>query len=124
MSLFAGTAAPRANVGGPCDTDDDTPPPDHFRPFKIALPGDRLATDVPLVEAPLWVERDTRRLAPFGDLPYKDLVLVAAYPLQALHGRHHFVIYRQVPAPPGAPFGGGSEIRIGAVLPNEAARWR
>ena len=66
---------------------------------------------------PTWVRRDVSLLAAFGNTPsYDDIVLVVAYPMNALTTDAHFVIYRDVST--------GRDIRVGRILANELAQWR
>jgi hypothetical protein len=79
-------------------------------------PALRILTD------PLWVSRDLTLLAPFGELPYQDIIVIAAYPLSALTSGHDFVIYREWLEP--GHLAPSRHIRAGRVLPEEVRRWR
>ena len=61
-------------------------------------------------------------LAGFGELPYKDIVLVAGYPMSALADGAYFVIYRV--EPPAEGHGVTRHIRTGEVTAADLARWR
>ena len=66
---------------------------------------------------PVWSRSGTAMLEAFGATPpYDDIVLVAAFPLEALRARRPFAIYKQ--------FSGGESIRIGVVRADDVAGWR
>src|ERR1700682_3033244 len=55
--------------------------------------------------SPLWIKRDWTLLASFGgELPYRDVVLIAAYPMSALSTGSDFIIYRRWSTPLEAVF--------------------
>ena len=61
-------------------------------------------------------------LASFGgELPYEDVVLLAAYPLEALNTNLDFVIFR---GPTADRAGTPTEIRVGRIRPSDLAAWR
>jgi hypothetical protein len=88
--------------------------------YKIAVPGDRLPRTLNLV-TPLWVSRDLSILSNFGaEVPYEDIVLIAAYPMSALKADMDIVIYREVRE--------GDRRRVfvenGRIAAEDLARWR
>lgn len=104
------------NARGECNPDVDEPITDALGRFHLARPGDQLALrDLRLTASPIWVEPGTGRLRDFGDLPFTDIVLVAAYALDAL-AHHDFVIFRE--------YGAAREVRVGRVTTEELRRWR
>jgi hypothetical protein len=92
--------------------------------YKIAVPGDRALrarSGLRVTSPPLWIRRDVSVLASFGgDLSYRDVVLVTAYPMSVLSTGHDFVIYREDPA----THSGWREVRIGRVTPDDLTHWR
>jgi hypothetical protein len=85
--------------------------------YKIAVPGDRFPTTLNLV-TPLWVSRDLSILPNFGaELPYQDIVLIAAYPVSALKADMDLVIYREFAT-------GGRGFENGRITAEDLARWR
>jgi len=113
-----------------CDRDRNDPASfDPFMPFdyKIATPGDRVVRapyGLRVTASPVWIKRDISILASFGgDLPYRDVVLVAAYPISVLSTACDFVIYRELPSRtfPGER---DNELRIGRVTLEDLTRWR
>lgn len=102
-----------------CDVDQNK---DTFNPFasfdyKIALvpaQGPSPLTPQNLQEAtqPVWIRRDVSLLDAFGGAPYSDIVLVAAYPMEALTTDRDFVIHRH------------ASFRTGRILASELATWR
>jgi hypothetical protein len=88
--------------------------------YKIAVPGDRFPSPLNLV-TPLWVSRDLSILSNFGaEVPYKDIVLIAAYPMSALKADMDIVIYREVrEGDRGRRF-----IENGRIAAEDLARWR
>ncbi len=116
--------------------DHDRPDASSFNPFEpfdyqiARVPQtSHLPTDGELRSAvpPLWIRRDVSLLAGFGGrLPFDDVVLVAAYPVDALTADYDFVIYRQRPTSDSSTGQRslGREIRIGRILRDELARWR
>lgn len=99
------------------EQDKDTFNPLVLSDYKIALvPARGLSPLAPqnLQEAtqPVWIRRDVSLLDPFGGVPYDDVVLVAAYPMEALTADRHFVIHRQM------------DVRFGRILASELASWR
>ncbi len=120
-----------------CDT--DRPDPASFNPFEprdyhvawVARTGHspnprELAAAVP----PLWIRHDVELLGDFGgQLPFDDVVLVAAYPLATLTTGHHFVIYRNGPpvrleGPGNIAIPSWQSRRIGGVRAEELRLWR
>jgi hypothetical protein len=114
-----------------CDRDHGTDPAnfDPSTPFdyKIVVPGARVLranSSLQVTASPLWVRRDVSLLASFGgDLPYRDVVLVAAYPMSVLSAPCDFVIYREFPSR-NLPQGRDTELRVGRVAPEDVSRWR
>ena len=113
-----------------CDRDRNDPASfDPFVPFdyKIATPGDRVVRapyGLRVTTSPVWIKRDISILASFGgDLPYRDVVLVAAYPMSAFSTACDFVIYREFPSRT-VPERRDTELRIGRVTPEDLTRWR
>jgi hypothetical protein len=95
--------------------------------YKIAVPGDRVLRRKPqlrVTASPLWINRDLSLLASFGgDLPYRDVVLIAGYPLNVLSTSPDFVIYREWSS--GTfPTGKTTSLLIGHVTPDDLMRWR
>jgi hypothetical protein len=87
--------------------------------YKIAVPGDRFPRPLNLV-TPLWVSRDLSILSNFGaEVPYKDIVLVAAYPMSALKADMDIVIYREF-----REGDRGSGFANGRITAQDLARWR
>jgi len=58
-----------------------------------------------------------------GGLPYRDVVLVAAYPMSVFSTACDFVIYRDLPSRT-FPEGQATELRVGRVTSEDLARWR
>jgi hypothetical protein len=113
-----------------CDRDRNDPASfDPLTPFdyKIAAPGDRVLrpnSGLRVTTSPVWTTRDVSLLASFGgDLPYRDVVLVAAYPMSVFSTACDFVIYRELPSRT-VPEGRYTELRIGRVTPEDLTRWR
>lgn len=97
-------------------------------PYKIAVPGDRLlgapARPWMTTARPLWVTRDMAALASFGaEVPYPDVVLIAAYPLSALSDKYVFVSYREWPSPRDSRKN-DYELRVGRVTRDDLVSWR
>jgi hypothetical protein len=114
-----------------CDA--DRPDPSTFDPFvpfdyQIAERGKEqfLANWSHLSAAPLWVSRDIALLSHFGgDLPYRDVVLVAGYPLSVLKGPNTaFVIYRKLDQNGSYQYITKEQIRIGRVRAEDYSNWR
>jgi len=111
--------------------DHDRPDPESFDPFrpfdyKLAVPGDKVlrAWGLRATAAPLWIGRDVSLLASFGgELTYRDVVLIAAYPMSVLSTGHDFVIYREWPSP-SDPRAMNREVRVGRVTRQDLTRWR
>jgi hypothetical protein len=112
--------------------DPDRADPANFDPwtpfdYQIAVPGDRVLRLMPghhVTASPMWITRDVSLLESFGGkLPYRDVVLVAAYPMSVLSTMCDFVIYRELhsQADPGDVT---TELRIGRVTPEDLTRWR
>jgi hypothetical protein len=103
--------------------DPSTPPVD----YKIAVPGDRVLRGdsvIGVIASPLWVRHDMSLLASFGgDPPFKDVVLIAAYPLSALSSSPDFVIYLEWPSA-RFPTGKDAGMIVGRVTPDDLTRWR
>ncbi len=103
--------------------DPSKPPVD----YKIAVPGDRVTrgrTGLSVTTSPLWISHDLSLLASFGGAPpYRDVVLVAAYPMSALATSPDFVIYRELPSVIDPSWKNASLI-VGRVTPDDLARWR
>lgn len=73
---------------------------------------------------PLWVKPAAEALETFGaQLPYDDVVLVAAFPMDALRPNHVFAIYKDYPPTPDAPLGSRS-VRYGQIRAAELSDWR
>jgi hypothetical protein len=113
-----------------CDRDrPDAAGFDPWTPFdyQIAVPGDRVLRLIPglrVAASPVWIRRDISLLESFGgDLPYRDVVLVAAYPMRVLSTTCDFVIYRDLPSQTGLQ-GRDTDVRIGRVTPEDLTRWR
>ena len=119
--------------------DRDHPSPDSFRPFdppdhQVALVPRTTHSPTPRelasAERPLWIRRDISLLDRFGGgLPFSDVVLIAAFPLNALTADHHFVIYRTGSADrlPRIDEGASPKwgtLRIGAIRAEELRWWR
>jgi hypothetical protein len=107
----------------PAEWDPSKPPVD----YKIAVPGDSVLRGNPglrVTVSPLWVRHDMSLLASFGgEPPYKDVVLLAAYPMSALSTSPDFVIYREWPSPT-FPTGKITGLVLGRVTPDDLMRWR
>ena len=74
--------------------------------------------------APLWITHDMSLLSTFGgDLPYRDVVVIAGYPLNVLSITSDFVIYRERRSATDAR-GEGIEHIQGRVMPDDLRRWR
>jgi hypothetical protein len=102
--------------------DPSRPPVD----YKIAVPGDRSPGSPSSLRlaSPLWTTRDTSLLTTFGGAPpYRDVVMLAAYPMAALTNGADFVIYREWGSP-NLPEGGSASILIGEVTPDDLTQWR
>jgi hypothetical protein len=95
--------------------------------YKIATPGDRVARShsrLRVTASPLSISRDISLLASFGgDLPYRDVVLIATYPVSVLPSAPNFVIYREWPSP-SVRQGKTTSILVGKVTPQDVTRWR
>jgi hypothetical protein len=95
--------------------------------YQIAMPGDRVARShsrLRVTASPLSISRDISLLARFGgDLPYRDVVLIATYPVSVLPSGPSFVIYRKWPSP-SFPQGKTTSILVGQVTPEDLHRWR
>jgi len=94
--------------------------------YKIAAPGDRVLranSGLRVTTSPVWIKRDVSLLASFGELLYRDVVLVAAYPMTVFSTPCDFVIYRELPSRTVAE-GRDTELRIGRVTPEDLTRWR
>ncbi len=94
--------------------------------YKIAvLPDEDDVSPLRLAHAnpPLWIRQGPAILEPFGGLPYRDLVLVAGYPMSVLTNRAAFVIYREYPS---KRVPGGKDIGLipGQMNAEDFARWR
>jgi hypothetical protein len=99
---------------------DPTKPPVDY---KIAVPGDQRVGTLRLA-SPLWTSRDTSLLTTFGGAPpYRDVVLIAAYPMNVLTGGANFAIYREWGSP-SLPEGGSASILVGEVTPEDVTHWR
>jgi hypothetical protein len=99
--------------------DPSKPPVD----YEIAVPGDRVLGGR-VTASPLWVRHDISLLASFGgDPPYRDVVLIAAYPMSALSTSPDFVIYREWPSAT-SPTGKDRGMIVGRVTPGDLTRWR
>ena len=117
-----------------CDV--DRPDASSFNPFEpfdyqiARVPRtSHVPTHVELRSAlpPLWIRRDVSLLAGFGgQLPFDDVVLVAAYPIDALTIDYDFVIYRERSTTEGSTRQRSliRGLRIGRILRDELARWR
>jgi hypothetical protein len=93
-----------------------TPPFD----YRIAAPSPRFGRY--RVPASLWVQRDLSVLDPFGGTPYRDVVLLAAYPLSVLWASPDFIIYHDMmDAQTGAP---DVSMGIGHVSSTDVLTWR
>ena len=66
---------------------------------------------------PIWSRKGSELLTAFGPLPYEDIAVVAAFPLEAIRANQRFVIYRE--AKPGT-----THVRVAMIRPDEPARWR
>jgi len=110
-----------------CGSDRNDPAPLTPFDYKIAAPGDRVLqanSGLRVTTSPVWIRHDVSLLASFGgDLPYRDVVLVAAYPMSILSTACDFVIYRELPSRT-VPEGKDTELRIGRVTPEDLTRWR
>jgi hypothetical protein len=67
--------------------------------------------------SPVWIRRDISLLESYGgDLPYRDVVLVAAYPMRVLSTTCDFVIYKICPLKrvyrDGTPTYASGELRL------------
>jgi hypothetical protein len=89
--------------------------------YRIAVPGDPPVVSTGVTVTPLWVRRDLSALAAIGGLPFRDTVLLAAYPLVALSGPSDFVIYRRVVGPDGHTI---TEERRGRITASDLRDWR
>jgi hypothetical protein len=113
-----------------CDRDRNNPASfDPLTPFdyKIAAPGDRVLradSGLRVTTSPIWIKRDVSLLTSFGgDLLYRDVVLVAAYPMSVFSIACDFVIYRELPSRT-VPESKDTELRIGRVTSEDLTRWR
>jgi hypothetical protein len=91
---------------------------------RVAVPGDfvlRTQSGVHVTASPVWVRPDVSLLNDFGGELYKDIVLVAAYPMAALTSGTDFVIYREYQGDNGLA---RYELRIGRIQPDERQTWR
>lgn len=108
-----------------CDVEQNR---DTFNPFasfdyKLArVPSPATPSNLHQASPPLWIRRGVSTLASFGGkLPYNDVVLVAAYPLNLLTTDHDLVIYRDHVTDGRVT---ARNIRAGRILASELATWR
>jgi hypothetical protein len=104
--------------------DPSRPPVD----YKIAVPGDRVVRShsrLRVTASPLWTSHDTSLLASFGgDLPYRDVVLIASYPMSVLTAGANFIIYREWGPSPTFPAEKNTSMLVGQVTREDLTHWR
>ncbi len=66
---------------------------------------------------PVWSQSATKVLEQFGaSLPFDDLALVAAFPLDSVRAGQRFAVYKDI--------GTDASIRVGVVRDADVTRWR
>jgi hypothetical protein len=89
--------------------------------YKIAVPGKDPFTSKLNLVTPLWVSGDLSILSNFGaELPFQDVVLIAAYPMSALKADMDIVIYREFRE---GDHGSRSQ-EDGRITAEDLTRWR
>ena len=94
--------------------------------YRIATPGERWLSRMPwqIKSTPQWISRDISLLASFGgQLPYADVVLIAAYPMDGFVASQDFVIYVEL-ASTKVPLGVNKIIHVSRVPLEDLKRLR